>query len=155
MPEQTTQVPAITKSIHVEAPVERAFAVFTEGIATWWPLRTHSRDAERSVTVVFEPRQGGRVYETLDDGSEVDWGRVEVWEPPTRFVMTWGVSRSPGEEQILELAFTDDGDGTRVNLIHEAWERLGDRAKEAREQYDGGWDAVLGCYVQRLAERPT
>ena len=45
-----------------------------------------SSDRVRDVT--FEPRQGGRVYETWQDGTEVDWGEVLVWAPPERFVMT-------------------------------------------------------------------
>jgi hypothetical protein len=39
--------------------------------------------------VTFERRQGGQVYETWDDGTVVVWGDVLVWEPPTRFAMTW------------------------------------------------------------------
>ena len=63
--------------------------------------------------------------------------------------------RGPGEEQILELSFTSHQGGTRVDLTHEAWERLGERALEMRDQYDGGWDAVLASYEQRFTGSAT
>ena len=32
---------AVRSSIVVEAPIERAFSVFTEGIRSWWPPEHH------------------------------------------------------------------------------------------------------------------
>ena len=43
------------------APAE-AFDLFTAGIASWWPVRTHSYGGEAVTSVVFEPGVGGRVY---------------------------------------------------------------------------------------------
>ena len=31
-----TQATSVTTSTEVQAPIERAFRVFTEGIGTWW-----------------------------------------------------------------------------------------------------------------------
>ena len=53
----------VRKSLHVAAPVERAWEVFTERIAEWWPLQTHSVHHERAETVVLEREEGGRMYE--------------------------------------------------------------------------------------------
>jgi hypothetical protein len=36
------QATAVTTSIVVHAPVEKAFAVFTEDMAGWWPPSTTS-----------------------------------------------------------------------------------------------------------------
>jgi hypothetical protein len=47
--------------VTVDAPVERAFAGFTEGFDSWWP-RTHSIGAETLQVAVLEPRPGGRWF---------------------------------------------------------------------------------------------
>ena len=146
-----TGIEPIRKAINVNAPVERAFATFTDGITGWWPLETHSvgagRNGVRAETAVFEGRIGGRLYERMSDGDEADWGEVLVWEPPSRVVLTW----HPGYEDSaqwteIEVRFTPEGNGTRVDLEHRGWERLGERATQARSGYDSGWEFVLGKF---------
>ncbi len=60
----------LVKSITVPIPPEQAFTPFTDEIAAWWPLATHSVAAARAVRCVFEARPGGRIYEVRDDGFE-------------------------------------------------------------------------------------
>ncbi len=72
MTRQATQT-AVQASIVVEAPIERAFSVFTDGMGTWWPPEHHLAQAE-VVEMVFEPRAGGKVYDRAADGSECHWG---------------------------------------------------------------------------------
>ncbi len=43
--------------------------------------------------------------------------------------------------------FEPDGDGTTVRLEHRGWDELGDRAAEAREGHDGGWQLPLERFV--------
>jgi len=49
---------AVHKSVTVEATRERAFTVFTEKFATWWPLDTHHIAKVEAETAVMEPRAG-------------------------------------------------------------------------------------------------
>jgi uncharacterized protein YndB with AHSA1/START domain len=133
----------VSKSIVVSAPLETAFAVFTERIGSWWPLDSHTLNDGRSDTAVFEQREGGRVYERTPDGTEADWGRVVAWEPPHRVVFSWQVTEAETE---IEVTFTAEGESTRVDLEHRGWERLGERAGKARDNYDTGWGMVLGRY---------
>jgi hypothetical protein len=51
----------------------------------------------------------------------------------------------------VELRFTDNGFGTRVELEHRGWEMLGERAAEVREGYNTGWVPVLARYVDVCA----
>jgi uncharacterized protein YndB with AHSA1/START domain len=139
--EQVTEIAPVTKSIVVKRSPEEAFRVYTEGIATWWPLETHSPSG-KSETLVIEPREGGRLYERTTDGEELDWGEVLAWDPPRRLVHSWHLGRSVATE--VELRFTPQGDGTLVELVHSGWERHGDYAAELRAQYDSGWDLVFG-----------
>jgi uncharacterized protein YndB with AHSA1/START domain len=141
MNQQTTEIAPLRKTVTVNRPPDEAFRIYTEGIATWWPLETHSPSG-KAETVVMEPREGGRLYERTRDGEEVDWGEILVWEPPHRVVHTWHLGRHAVTE--VEVRFTAQGDGTRVELVHRGWESHGNYAAEVRAQYDGGWDYVFG-----------
>jgi uncharacterized protein YndB with AHSA1/START domain len=82
------------------------------------------------------------VYEIATSGERSQWATVLTWEPPHRLVIAWQVNPERlGTE--VEVRFTPDGDGTRVELEHRGWERLADGA-EMRGNYDTGWDHVLG-----------
>jgi uncharacterized protein YndB with AHSA1/START domain len=89
----TAPIPPITGTVTIGVPVEQAFRVFTGSFDTWWPRQFHIGQAEVA-EVVLEPHEGGRWYERGVDGTECDWGRVLVWEPPYRLVFTWQISGS-------------------------------------------------------------
>lgn len=143
----------IRRSGVVTATPEKAFQVFTEGIADWWPYDTHSVEGmegeDRSPeTVIFEPGPNGRIYERMTNGKEAHWANVTAWEPPHRVVLAWQVNPdTPGPTEI-EMRFTPEGDGTRFEFEHRGWEVLGADAEKAAGQYDGGWFKVLGRYEQ-------
>ena len=138
---------AVRRSVTVRASVERAFDVFTRGVASWWPLDTHSiraaRGGGRPEELHLEPRAGGRFYEKTGD-EELRWGTVLECDPPTRIVIEWQVNPDRPATQIVVTFAAEDG-GTRIELVHTGWERLGEVAHEARAGYgsDGGWAAVL------------
>jgi uncharacterized protein YndB with AHSA1/START domain len=147
-------VEPITRSVTVRGPVERAFRVFTEQMGTWWPLDTHSIAVDqeleqRAETLKVEARQGGRIEEVLEDGSTRGWGGVEVWEPPHRVVFSWKPNDLPTPPTEVEVRFTSAGDGTRVDIEHRGWERLGEAAEQIYPLYssEGGWTMVLGRYA--------
>lgn len=121
-----------------------AFDYFTRDIARWWPLPTHSVGGERAQSVRFEPRVGGRLVETLADGSESTWGTVEAWQPGERVRFSWHPGRDAATAQWVEVAFAANPAGTRVTLTHGGWERLGDEAAETRGNYVPGWQFVFG-----------
>ena len=81
----------VRKEIVVEASQERAFRVFTAEHGAWWPLATHHIGAQAAETAVIEPRVGGRWLERAADGTECQWGRVLVWDPPGRLVLAWQI----------------------------------------------------------------
>jgi uncharacterized protein YndB with AHSA1/START domain len=110
----TAPIPPITGTVTLAVPVERAFAVFTGSVNAWWPHQYHIGQAEVA-EVVLEPGVGGRWFERGVDGSECDWGRVRVWEPPTRLVFTWQINGSwqfdpdPERASEIEARFTASG----------------------------------------------
>jgi uncharacterized protein YndB with AHSA1/START domain len=144
---QETSERVVEKSVTVNVPVERAFEVFTAEIATWWPLRTHAVDTERSEAVIMEGRVGGRLYERTPSGEEHVWGTVVAWDAPRRIVYSWHPGRGEETAQEVEVSFSAEGEGTRVDVRHYGWEKLGDGIDEAVASYDEGWDAVVARYV--------
>jgi uncharacterized protein YndB with AHSA1/START domain len=138
----------IRKSVTVSCSQQQAFDLFTKRKTEWWPYESHSASGEKPEEVVYEPRAGGRVYDRLRSGREHQWATVLAWEPPHRVVIEWNVNpANPTTE--LEVRFSPEGDGTRVDLEHRGWERYGDAAQESFGSYNSGWDFVLGRYAEK------
>jgi uncharacterized protein YndB with AHSA1/START domain len=148
---EAVAIAPVTKSVHVACDIEHAFRVFTNGIGAWWPLDTHAIHASDVGEVVWEEREGGEVYEISNGGEKAHWATVLAWEPPARAVIAWHVNPEAAAATEIEVRFAPEGGGTRVDLEHRGWERLGDQAQAARDGYDGGWETVLGRYVTHLA----
>jgi uncharacterized protein YndB with AHSA1/START domain len=87
----TPTIPPLTGTVTVDAPIDQTFRAFTEHFGSWWPAEYHIGQADMA-TAILQPRQGGRWYEQGTDGSECDWGRVLIWEPPHRLVVTWQIN---------------------------------------------------------------
>ena len=147
----TTTIEAVHRSVSVDVTPEHAFDVFVNHIADWWPLETHSQSAMhengRPDTLVFEARAGGEVYEQRGEERH-HWGFVTVWEPPHRLVLDWKVNPDWAAPTEVEITFTPEGGGTRVDLEHRGWERLTERAPEFRASYNDGWVPVLDRFGQ-------
>jgi hypothetical protein len=141
---ETFAVPPVEKNVLVRCDLARAFQAFTAEIGQWWPLQMFSVAQGKTRTATIEPKAGGRVYETADDGSTHDWGRVLSWSPPSGFAMTWHPGRAADLHTVVELSFAAENGATRVRLVHRGWEALGKDGAASRENYNGGWDMVLG-----------
>ena len=159
MVEQQSSGLAVRQSIVVEAPRDRAFAVFTEGMTSWWPLDTYSIAPGPMAEAVIEPREGGRWFERSEDGSECEWGRVLAWEPPDRVVLVWQLSPDwqydAGLHTEIEVRFTaEDERRTRVELEHRHFERMGKEGGEKmRRDVEGGWPVRLEIYAREVARQ--
>jgi uncharacterized protein YndB with AHSA1/START domain len=151
---------SVQTSIVVDAPIERAFRVFTEGFGRFKPPEHNLLGVEIAETV-FEPRVGGHLYDRGVDGSECRWARVLAYEPPDRVVISWDIS--PHWQLETDLAKTSEvevrfvpesADRTRVELEHRSLERHGDGWEGVRAGVAGdeGWPLYLQRYAAVLAE---
>ena len=136
------RVPPVIKAATVKVPPARAFALFAGDLARWWPLAQFHTGPD-PVDCTIEPQVGGRVYERAKDGKVSVWGQVLAYEPPHRLSFSWLVGLSTETEQLIDIRFTAEGGGTRVELRHSGWERLGDAAAALRERYDSGWGTLI------------
>jgi uncharacterized protein YndB with AHSA1/START domain len=144
-------VPPVVKAVVVRAEPARAFEFFARDLARWWPLAQFHTGPD-PVDCAIEPRVGGRVFERAADGRETAWGNVVAYEPPHRLAFSWIIGLSTEQAQLIDIQFTPGADGgTRVELTHSGWEKLGDSAATApqRQRYDGGWGTILErCYAE-------
>ncbi|MEL6982414.1 MAG: SRPBCC domain-containing protein [Actinomycetota bacterium] len=148
----TTPAPPILRTAVVARPVDEAFAVFTDEIGAWWPLPTHS---------IFQGEAGGvhfvgdRLIERATDGRENVWAEVLAWEPPQRLVLAWHPGSSDGPAGRVEVRFTAEDGGTRVDLRHDGWEAFGDAAMKQRRTYAGpsAWGHVLDHFADGVELR--
>ena len=142
-------IEVVRKAVTVDCSVEEAFRIFTADAMSWWPVENHSIHQQAVKEIVFEPRAGGEVYELSVDGERGHWATVSEWDPPSRLLLAWEVSPGVlGTE--VEVRFTPDDAQTRVELEHRGWERVADHDPEKRNNYDTGWEFVLGTYAGRI-----
>ena len=146
----------VQAEVVVEAPIERAFRVFTEDFDKVKP-REHNLLGVDIAETVFEPRVGGHIYDRGVDGSECRWARVLAYEPPDRVVFSWDISpqwqveTDPARTSEVEVRFVAEApERTRVEVEHRNLERHGEGWQGVRDavRSDGGWP----LYLQRFAE---
>jgi hypothetical protein len=150
----TTERTAVRGQVLVEAPIDRAFAVFTEHCDEWWPRPYRLGKAER-LDLQLEPHVGGRWFERTADGDERDWGRLLAWDPPGHVVLSWqiapGFRPEPDARRAsrIEVRFSPMGpDRTSVTLVHSEFERHGVEWQSMRDGVSGdaGWPGILQAY---------
>lgn len=156
---QSTEATTIRHQVTVDAPIERAFAVFTEDFGRFKP-REHNLLGVDIAETVFEPRVGGHILDRGVDGSECRWARVLAYEPPDRVVFSWDISPRWQVEQDLErtseveVTFIAEGpDRTRVELEHRHLDRHLEGWQGVRDGVDAdrGWPLYLRRYAELLA----
>jgi uncharacterized protein YndB with AHSA1/START domain len=135
----------IRKSIWIGRSPETSFRVFCEEMAEWWPGGFGGKDSR----MFLEREVGGRLYERRADGTEYQIGRVTTYQPPSIVAFTW---RAPSWDVItqVEIRFSAEAGGTRVELEHSGWDQSA-KTRDARNNYDSGWGTILGHYQAAFA----
>jgi len=108
--------------------------------------------------VIIEPRLGGRWFERAADGTECDWGRVLLWQPFDRLILSWEISsqftRDPNLKTEVEVQFIAEGsERTRIELEHRLLENYGEQAGMMQSIFDsdGGWTGIINRFAAQAA----
>src|SRR5947207_15788972 len=150
----------LRRQIVVDAPIERAFAVFTERFGDFKPPEHNLLRAPIAETV-FEPKVGGHIYDRGVDGSECHWARVLAFEPPDRVVFSWDISpqwqieTDPDNASEVEVRFVAEGPTrTRVELEHRHLDRHGAGWPAVHDGvgHEEGWRLYLARYAALFGE---
>jgi uncharacterized protein YndB with AHSA1/START domain len=149
------QAAVVRTHIVVEAPIARAFSVFTERFGDFKPPE-HNLLGVAIAETVFEPRVGGHIYDRGVDGSECRWARILAYEPPARVVFSWDISpqwqleTEPDNASEVELRFIAEGpQRTRLELEHRHIDRHGPGWQAVSDGVagDAGWPLYLDRYA--------
>ncbi len=150
----------VRRHVVVQAPIERAFDVFTERFGDFKPPEHNLLGAAITETV-FEPKVGGHIYDRGVDGSECHWARVLAYEPPNRVVFSWDISpqwqieTDPDNTSEVEVTFiAETPQRTRVELEHRNLDRHGPGWESVRDgvAHDQGWPLYLTRYANLFTE---
>jgi uncharacterized protein YndB with AHSA1/START domain len=145
----------VRREIVVEAPIDRAFAAFTERFGDFKPPE-HNLLGVPITDTVFEPKVGGHITDRGADGSECAWATVRAYEPPTRVVFSWDISpqwqieTDPDNSSEVEVVFVAvTPQRTRVELEHRHLDRHGPGWEAVRDgvAHDQGWPLYLDRYA--------
>lgn len=146
---------AVRQQIVLGVAPARAFDLFTTRMTDWWPPEHHIGTAPIE-QIVIEPREGGRWFTRHTDGSETSTGFVQVWEPPSRLVMTWQITADWSFDTALvtaiELTFTPAENGhTLVDLTHRDFDNYGPDADHMRQTFNSpdAWPRTLAAFAAR------
>lgn len=159
MSTQSATATTVQHEIVVDAPPERAFAVFIERFDAIKP-REHNLLTVEIAETVFEPHVGGHIYDRGVDGSECRWARVLAYEPPHRVVFSWDITpqwtlaTDLDQTSEVEVRFVAEAsDRTRVALEHRHLDRHGNGWKAERDSVadEAGWPLYLARYAVLLA----
>ena len=149
---------AVHLEIVVAAPLDRAFAVFTERFGDIKPPEHNLLTAPIAETVL-EPRVGGHIVDRAVDGSECRWARILAYDPPHRIDFSWDISprwqleTDPDLTSEVEVRFVADGpERTLVELEHRNLDRHGTGWESVSEGVEGdqGWPLYLARYAALL-----
>ena len=153
------RTPTVAHQVVVNAPIERAFAAFTERFGDFKP-REHNLLAVPIAETVFEPRVGGHIYDRGVDGSVCRWARILAYEPPSRVMFTWDIGPTwqleadQSKASEVEVRFTAESDErTRVDLEHRHLDRHGPGWENVADGVGGdeGWPLYLDRYARLLS----
>ena len=134
----------------VVCPPEHAFEMWTGRTSLWWPP-SHSVSVDPKLSVTFEPRVGGRIFERTPGGQEHDRGEVVAWEPPRRLAYLWHLRQDRADATDVEITFAGDDRSTTVTIVHSGWERLGAKGADLKERNRQGWAGLLPNFTQACA----
>jgi uncharacterized protein YndB with AHSA1/START domain len=151
-----SEIEPVRRQLVVDLGIERAFRLFIDRFDAIKP-REHNLLSVPIAETVFEPRQGGHIYDVGVDGSQCRWSRVLAYDPPHRVVFSWDIGPTWQLETDLtktsevEVRFiAESGTRTRVELEHRNLDRHGDGWRSVADGIsgEGGWLLYLRRYSE-------
>ena len=143
----------------VDAPIERAFAIFVDEFGSWWP-REYTLSKDNLEEIGIDAKYDGHCFERGKDGAIAIWGTVLTVARPDHIVFAWQLNadRSPIENVALasrvDIRFVAaTPQTTNVLLVHRDFPRHGPGWQEYRSNMASrsGWPKLIDHYANAVA----
>ncbi|PCI81674.1 MAG: hypothetical protein COB20_01610 [SAR86 cluster bacterium] len=141
----------IVKTIEVPCDQQKAFTVFLDEMASWWPLdkfTTSMMKGAPAKSIKVDTREGGKIIEIGSDDSETLWGTITTYDPYGFFSMDFHIPGPPafevGKFSHVEVKFTKLAEQqTQVELTQTNLEVFEDMAEGVHGGYNFGWGLIF------------
>lgn len=137
----------LVSTIEVPCDQQTAFEIFTEDMATWWPLDKRSmsvKDGKRVQALEVDARAGGRIVEVSEDGETHLWGTYRAFSPYGSVELAFHMGLPPETASTVRVVFEPLAEAkTRVVLTQSNWEAFGDLAEMMRNGYGSSWSLIF------------
>jgi hypothetical protein len=134
----------VHKHIDIDAPLAVAFEAMLE------QLGPGNDTPHGPMPMKIEAWPGGRWFRDLGNNAGHLWGHVQVIKPPTLLEVTGPLFMSYAAISHVQYRLTEQGQGTRLALIHRA---IGEIAPEHREGVAKGWEHMLAGMKARAEKK--
>jgi uncharacterized protein YndB with AHSA1/START domain len=149
----------MTEQQTYELRIERTFDASAEEVFDAWTSEEvlkrwfHTSPRWDTPTAEVDLRVGGKVRVAMrePDGTEhAMGGEYTLIDRPHRLALTWSFDEHPGNEQTVELEFTEREGRTTVVMINS-----GISTEKRRDEQDWGWNGCLDSLDRALAQRSS
>lgn len=150
MPSEPVEINAfaVQGSVTINARPEQVWLALTTDISAWWGAPYLCCDDTTDIRL--DLRIGGALYETGADGTEVLWGSVSGFTPNSFIEFTGCCGMAPPVHGTWSYMLEEHGEGTKVTYSHRAMGRI---SEEQMQNYDKGWQDLVGARLKAFVER--
>lgn len=139
------QVLTIVQEIFVRAPIVATFDAVLEQLGPG----NETPDGQ-SLSMVLEPRPGGRWFRDLGGDNGHLWGHVQAIKRPTLVEITGPLFISGAAVNNVQYRLSETDGGTKIAFRHSAYGVL---PEELRDGMPRGWDHLLHRIQERAEGR--
>ncbi len=127
--------------VRIDAPRAKVWQALTEETNAWWLPDFHMVGPDSVVTL--DANAGGHLIERMEGGGSLLWYTVQMSVPETslHFVGHLAAGYGGPATTLLELALSDDGEGTLL-VIRDAL--YGNVSEKTAGSLESGWRQLFG-----------
>jgi uncharacterized protein YndB with AHSA1/START domain len=137
----------VKKEITVNAPRETVWRYFEDpDLLAGWLMRNNFTGALREEFQFFAQRS--------DDWDGRVLCRLVEFQRPAKIAFTWDAN-TIGGETLVTIELTEQGDSTRIKLVHANFENASSDVRPLVERHAAGWEDHLRVLAIQLAEETS
>lgn len=141
---------SVKLEIEINAPRDKVFDAITRNLNSWWPKELHIFGEGSKMS--FDPKPGGNMVETSEDGGGIVWGTVLTIIPPQSMQAVGHVLPPWGGPCVsyVDYSLEEKDDGT--TLLKFTDYLVGEFSDKMLSSLDGGWKLAFEQNLKPFCE---